>query len=156
VTMYAVRPLGPDAGPDEEAEVIDDFKPGWQFLEQAIALWRLVDEPRAQAIAGIWSRVGEAGYEGESRIEPAEIAELVRLLSGLEEALVTAGIVDEGWRAPLDRLEELGSVVPGMDLRPERPPGDRMHALAEVIANATFVRNFLARALDAGCAVVLG
>lgn len=39
MTLYAFR-LKPDSTSLENAEVVDESRYGWEFLEQAIALWR--------------------------------------------------------------------------------------------------------------------
>jgi hypothetical protein len=80
----------------------------------------------------------------------------VRLLTGVEDAIVTAGIVDGHWRVPADRLEELAKQVPAMDLTTERSLNSKTNALGEVMSNAISIRNFLSDAVNAGCVVVLG
>jgi len=79
----------------------------------------------------------------------------VRLLSGVEQAIVAAGIVDRHWRVPPDRLEELAKQVPAMDLKTERPLHSKTSALAEIMSNAIFLRSFLSDAAAAACIVVL-
>lgn len=155
MTLYAIRPHGPDAEPDTEEEVVDKLKRGWDYLNQAIALWRLVDDRRADEIEAIQERVALADPDGHPRFELADIAELVRLLTGLQEALVDAGVVDNQWFVPLERLEDLGRRVPGMDLRPERTPRELQEALAEVMINPVWLRNFFADAGRNGCFVEL-
>jgi len=154
VTLYALRP-DPSTGSLEGAEVVDEFKHGWQFLEQAITLWRLVDEDRADRIKAIKDRAALAAPE-ESRFYPEDLHELVRLLAGVDDAIVGAGIVDRHWRVTADRLDELARRVPGMDLKTERSLDDKTHALGEVMINAVSIRNFLSNAVNAGCVVVLG
>jgi hypothetical protein len=105
MTLYAVRP-DPVASSLDDAEVIDDFKYGWQFLEQAITLWRLVDNDRVDRIKAIKDRAALSAPE-ESRFYTEDLRELVRLLTGVEDAIVAAGIVDGNWRVPAGRLEEL-------------------------------------------------
>ena len=80
----------------------------------------------------------------------------MRLLAGIDDAIIAAGIVDRHWRVPADRLEELARRVPAMDLKTERSLDDKTHALGEVMINAVSIRNFLADAVSAGCVVVLG
>jgi hypothetical protein len=80
----------------------------------------------------------------------------VRLLTGIEDAIVNAGIVDPHWRVPAECLEELAKRVPAMDLTTERPLESKTNALGEVMMNAVFLRNFLSDAAKAGCIVVLG
>jgi ATP phosphoribosyltransferase len=154
VTIYALRP-DPVTGSLDDAEVIDEFKYGWQFLEQAITLWRLIDKDRADQIKAIKDRAALAAPE-ESRFYTEDLHELVRLLTGIDDAIVAAGIVDSHWRVPADRLEELARRVPAMDLKTERSLDDKTHALAEVMINAVSIRNFLSNAVNAGCVVVLG
>jgi ATP phosphoribosyltransferase len=154
VTLYALRP-DPVTGSLDDAEVIDESKYGWQFLEQGITLWRLVDKDRADQIKAIKDRAARSAPE-ESRFYAEDLRELVRLLTGVEDAIVAAGIVDGHWRVPADRLEELARQVPAMDLTTERSLKSKTNALGEVMSNAISIRNFLSDAVNAGCVVVLG
>jgi hypothetical protein len=154
VTLYALRP-DPATGSLEDAEVIDEFKYGWQFLEQAITLWRLVDKDRADQIKAIKDRAALAAPE-ESRFYTEDLHELVRLLTGVDDAIISAGIVDSHWRVPAGHLEELARRVPAMNLKTERSLDDKTHALGEVMINAISIRHFLSNAVNAGCVVVLG
>jgi hypothetical protein len=155
VTLYALRP-DPATGSLDDAEVIDQSRYGWQFLEQAITLWRLVDGARADAVETIKDRASLAAGDGETRIYLPDLRELVRLLTGVEDAIVAAGIVDRDWRVLPEHMEELARRVPAMDLTTERSLDDKTHALGEVMANAIFLRNFLSDAANAGGVVVLG
>lgn len=155
MTLYAIRP-DPVSGSLEDAEVVDRSRYGWQFLEQAITLWRLIGSSRADEIETIKDRASIAADGGEIRFDAADVRELVRLLAGIEEAIIAAGIVDKHWRVPLDRLEELARAVPAMDLKTERPLHAKASALGEVMINAVFLRNFLSDADKAGCVVVYG
>ena len=155
MTLYAIRP-DPVTGSLDDAEVVDQSRYGWEFLEQAITLWRLVDNARADAIEAITDRASLAAGDGEIRFDAQDLHELVRLLTRVEDAIIAAGIVDSHWRVPPDRLEDLARQVPGMDLTTERSLEDKTHALAEVMINATFLRNFLSDAVNAGCVVVFG
>ncbi|MDQ3153567.1 MAG: hypothetical protein M3R63_18245 [Actinomycetota bacterium] len=155
MTLYAIRPHGPDADPDSEEEVVNKLKRGWDYLDQAIALWRLVNECRADEIEAIKDRAALADPDGHPRFELANIAELVRLLTGFEEALVDAGIVDARWSSPLGQVKELAPRIPGIDVRPERTQRELEQVLAEVMANVSWVRDFLAEAKEKGCFVEL-
>jgi len=156
MTLYAVRPAPQNGSLDEDAEVVDRSRYGWRFLEQAVTVWRLVDKGRADEIAAIIDRATLVAGDGELRFHRPELDELVRLLAGIEDAIVDAEIVGEHWRVPVERLDELAKKVPAMDLTTERSLDDKTHALAEVMINAVSIRNFLSNALDAGCIVVLG
>jgi hypothetical protein len=156
VTLYAIRPAPGTDALDEEAEVVTQSRYGWQFLEQAVTLWRLVDKSRASGIEAIIDCATLAAGDGERRFYRPELDELVRLLTGIEDAIVDAGIVGEHWRVSAERLEELAKKVPAMDLTTQRSLDDKTHALAEVMINAVSIRIFLSNALDAGCIVVLG
>lgn len=46
MTLYALRP-DPATGSLEDSEVVSEYRYGWQFLEQAVILWRLLDDARA-------------------------------------------------------------------------------------------------------------
>ena len=155
MTLYAIRP-DPATGALDDAEVVDESRYGWQFLKQAITLWRLVDSARADAVEAIKDRATEAAGDGEIRFYPEDVRELVRLLTGLETAIIAAGVVDQHWRVPPERLEELARRVPAMDLQTERRLEDKTSALGEVMINAVFLRNFLSDAEKAGCVVVYG
>lgn len=155
MTLYAIQP-DPVTGSLDDAKVISQSKYGWDFLEQAIMLWRLVDTTRAAKVEAVLDRVAKLAGGGELRIEAQDLRELVRLLTGVDEAIVAAGIVDQHWRVPPERLEALAKRVPAMDLKTERSLDDKTHALGEVMINAFSVRNFLEKAADAGCVVVLG
>lgn len=155
MTLYAIRP---DAGTGslDDAEVIDQLAHGWQFLEQAITVWRLVDKERAEEIEATKNRISLAAGDGEIRFYAEELRTLVRLLTGIDDAVVAAGIVDRQWRVPADRLEGLVKQVPAMDLTTERSLKSKTSALGEVMINAISIRNFLSNALEAGWIVVLG
>ena len=155
MTLYAIRP-DPDTGSlGEDAEVVDQLRDGWQFLEQAITVWRLVDKERAEEIEAIKAQASLASGDGEIRLYFDDLRKLVHLLTGVDDAIIAAGIVDRHWRIPPDRLEELAKQIPVMDLTTERSLNSKSSALGEVMINAVSVRNFLSNALDAGCVVVL-
>jgi hypothetical protein len=155
VTLYALRP-DPVTGSLEDVEVVDEFKYGWQFVEQAVTLWRLLGHAHADEIEAILHQASIAAGDGELCFHAPELHELVRLLTGIEDAIIAAGIVDQPWRVPSDRLEELAKLVPAMDLKTERSLKSKTNALGEVMSNAISIRNFLSNAVKAGCAVVLG
>jgi hypothetical protein len=155
MTLYAIRP-DPDTGSLDDAKVVDQLREGWQFLEQAITVWRLVDKERAGEIATIKDRASLAAGDGEIRLYADDLHKLVRLLTGVDDAIIAAGIVDRQWRVPANCLEELAKQVPAMDLTTERSLKSKTSALGEVMINAVSIRNFLSNALDAGCIVVLG
>jgi ATP phosphoribosyltransferase len=155
VTLYAIR-LAPEPGSREDAEVVFESKYGWEFLEQAVTLWRLIDKARADQIEAVIDRAAVAAGDGEFRFNAEDLHELVPLLAGVEEAIISAGIVDSHWRVSPDRLEELAKQVPAMDLATERPLANKASALGEVMINAGSIRNFLSDAVNAGCVVVVG
>lgn len=155
MTLYAIRPILGDAPLSEDAEVVDQLQYGWQFLEQAITVWRLVDKNRADEIETTKERASLAAGDGEIRLYAGDLRELVRLLTGVDDAIIAAGIVDRHWRVPADRLAELAKQVPAMDLTTERSLSSKTSALGEIMINAVSIRNFLSNALDAGCVVVL-
>jgi ATP phosphoribosyltransferase len=155
VTLYAIRP-DPDTGSLDDAEVVDQFRYGWQFLEQSVTLWRLLDDRRADEIEEVIDRATRAAGDGELRFDSADLDALMRLLAGIETAIVDAGIVDHHWRVPTERLEELARRVPAMDLTTERTLENKRSALGEVMMHAVFLRNFLSDAVAAGCVVALG
>jgi len=155
MTLYALRP-DPESGSLDDAEVVEQSQDGWKFLGEAITLWRLVDQDRANQIDAIKDRVAMAAPDEEARLYTEDLRELVRLLMGVEDAIIAAGIVDSHWRVPVDRLDELVNRVPAMDLTTERALSSKTNALGEVMSNVIFVRNFLESAVNAGCVVVFG
>lgn len=155
MTLYAVRPDPKTGALDDDADVVEQAKYGWQFLEQAVTLWRLVDDARANEIEAIIERATHAAGDGELRFHRPELEALVRLLSGIDDALVGAGLLDSEWHTPVEQLEELAKRVPAMDLKTERTLQNKRSALAEVIMNAISIRNFLTHALEAECIVAL-
>ena len=97
MTLYAVRPVAPDAVSDADEdgpqpEVVFQHEYGWKFLDHAITLWRLVDRQRADDLEAIRTRAQFADPDGWPRFEPAEVAAIARLLTGLDKAIVTAGL----------------------------------------------------------------
>jgi hypothetical protein len=152
MTLYAAR-FTSDSTSLEDAEIIDRSRYGWEFLGQAIALWRLIDPGRADAIAAIKERASEAPGD-HTQFAGEDLAALVQLIDSVDDAIVDAGIVDRDWRVPPERLEELARQVPGMDLTTERSLASKTSALGEVMINAVSLRDFLAEALRAGCVVV--
>jgi hypothetical protein len=155
MTLYAIRPE-PGTASLDDAEVVDQSRYGWQFLEQAVTLWRLVDSGRADEMQAIIDRATAAAGDGELRFYRADLEALLRLLAGIENAIVEAGIVDQHWRVPAEHLEDLAKQVPAMDLTTDRPIHSKTNALAEVMMNAVFLRNFLSDAAKNGCVVALG
>lgn len=155
MTLYAIRPTAGIESLDD-AEVVNQSRYGWQFLRQAVSLWKLVNNNRANDIEMVIDRATRAAGDGELRFYRQDLDELVRLLTGVEDAIIQAGIVDQHWRVPAERLEELAKLVPAMDLTTERPLHSKTSALGEVMMNAIFLRNFLSDAAKAGCVVALG
>lgn len=155
MTLYALRP-DPGTGSLDDAEVVSESSYGWQFLEQAVTLWRLLDNARADEIEAIVDRASIAAGGGELCFHAPDLHELVRLLTGVEDAIIAAGIVDQHWRVPAERLEDLAKMVPAMDLKTERSLKSKTNALGEVMSNAISIRNFLSNAAKAGYVVVLG
>lgn len=151
MTLYALR-LPNGSATLDDAEVVDESRYGWEFLEQTIALWRLVDPARADAIAAVKERLSAS--DDRARLTASDLVELVGLIGGVDSAIVEAGIVDGDWRVAPDRLGELASHIPGMDLTTERSLESKTHALGEVMINAVSLLNFLSDALRAGCVVV--
>jgi len=155
MTLYALQP-DPVTGSLDDATVISQSKHGWEFLEQAITLWHLVAPQRADELEALKRRLLLTNPNEELRIFPEDLRELVRLLLGIEDAIVLAGITDQQWRVPAEHLEALARRVPAMDLQTDRPVETKTNALGEVISNAILLRNFLSNAAKEDCVVVLG
>jgi hypothetical protein len=155
MTLYAIRaPSG--VKPPEDAEVLEELQYGWDFLEQTITLWRLVDDKRADELQALEDRVVKTAEDGEIRFDTPDLHDLVALIDRVNDAIVAAGIVDHDWRIPAEQLEALARRVPAMDLKTERSLKSKTSALAEIMINADSLRNFLEHALSEGCVVVNG
>jgi hypothetical protein len=150
MTLYAIRP-DPVSGSLDDGEVVDKSRYGWEFIPQAIDLWRLVDPGRADAIAAVVARAGDANPDEATRFGGVDLADLVRLLDGVEAAIVASGLVDDQWHVPANRLDEVAARVPATR---ERSLESKRQVLGELMTNAISLRNFLADAARAGCVVV--
>jgi hypothetical protein len=84
MTLYAVR-FPPDSVSLEDAEVVDESRYGWDFLEQTIALWRLVDPARSDAIATIKEHASDA-TDDYTQFSSDDLAALVQLIDGVDDA----------------------------------------------------------------------
>ena len=153
-TLYAVK-SAPGVPPHDDDEVVDEMERGYERLDAAITLWRLVDPARAESLRSLLFRVADAS-DSHTRFAGDDLVALIQMLSGVGAAIQAAGIVDQHWRVPPDRLDELKRQVPAMDLELNRPLHCKTSALVEVIVDVEAVQEFLARALRAGCAVVHG
>lgn len=152
MTLYKFR-LAPTSQLLEDAEVVDRLRYGWDYLEQTISLWRLVDRARADALSEFIERVSNAG-DGPICFSGDDLVTLTHMVAGVEDAIRTAGIIDRHGRVPPERLAELKRLVPAMDLETERTLEDKTNALLEVIGNADGLHGFLSEALRDGCVVV--
>jgi hypothetical protein len=152
MTLYKFR-LAPHAQSLEDAHAIDRLRYGWDYLEQAISLWRLVDSARAVALAELVDRVSSAS-DGPTCFAGDDLAALTQMITGIEDAIRAAGIIDRHGRVPAEHLAALKRAVPAMDLETERTLEDKTNALLEVIGNADGLHEFLSEALRDGCVVV--
>ncbi len=156
MTLYALE-TGVELGEDlDRPPVLPPLEHGGDYLADAVALWRLVDNRRAEALREFLDRAeAEETPDGHPRWDTAHVRKLVGLLTGVEAALLDSGIIDANWMISTDRAHDLAQRVPGMDVRPVRPAADLQHALAEVIARVHGVRTFLTRAAETGARVEL-
>ncbi len=152
MTLYALR-FAPGSDSIDDAETVAESRDGWAFLREAITLWRLVNPAHAHAIEQFVDHVADAS-EAPTRFAGNDLATLVEMLTGVEDAIRAAGIIDEDGRVAPERLDELKRQVPAMDLETERSLENRTYALIEVILHAQFLGEFLAKAHRAGCVVV--
>ena len=150
MTLYKVR-LASSAL--EDAHVVDRLRYGWDYLEQAISLWHLVDPVRANALVEFVERVSNAD-EGPTCFAGDDLVTLAHMTAGIEDAIRVTGIIDRHGRVAPERLAELKRLVPAMDLETERTLEDKTNALLEVIGNAEGLHEFLSEALRDGCVVV--
>lgn len=154
MTFYELKPFEPgrpfdldeDGNPVTE-EVVKTFEEGWNALTVASQLWGLVDDPRREAIGALRRRLDTAARleERPIRLKAADLDETIALLTGLPEALI-GKVIERDWTFPLDRIEEIRRRAPRLDLRPSRPDGDIVHAIAEGISLVISFANFLKRA----------
>lgn len=96
MTLYAIRPVPGTGSLDEDAEVVDQSRYGWQFLEQAVTLWRLVDSSYADEIEAIIDRATLAAGDGELRFYQRDLHELVHLLTGIDNAVDSGSSASTG------------------------------------------------------------
>lgn len=150
MNLYAV-PHGPELDEPEVKALLDD---GWNYIYLARQLWSLVDEERAHELGRLMARLGGRDVD-EVRLGPDDLDEALRLLGGLDDALV-GPVIDSSHLLPGTGLDNLARRAPGLDLRPERPPGDRRHAVAEALVKVDLVRRFLQRARESNHDVVGG
>lgn len=153
-TLYAIR-SAPGVPPQDDDEVVEEMDHGYACLEAAITLWRLVDPARAESLRSFLFRVADAS-EDHTQFAGDDLAALIQMLSGVGEAIQAAGIVDQHWRTPPGRLDELKRQVPAMDLELNRPLHSKTAALLEVICAVEALQGFLSRALRSGCTIVHG
>jgi hypothetical protein len=151
MTLYAVEP---DADTDRPS-VIASLEHGGSLIADTVALWRLVDDRRAQALRDFLNRAEEADPDGHPYWDPGQVAELLDLVSGLEERLQDSGVLAADWTTPLDQVPELARRVPSLDARPERTEMELRQALAEVVFRVAGLRSFLARTAERGLGVEL-
>lgn len=151
-TLYAARRVT-DSSLFEDAEVVDEMKHGWAVLESAIALWRLVDRARADALREFILRVAEAS-EWQTQFAGDDLVTLIQMISGVGDAIQAAGIIDRDGQLPPDRLGDLKRQVPAMDLELERSLECKTHALLEVICDVEGLQGLLSTALRSGCFIV--
>lgn len=151
MTLYAVEPHADSDAPS----VLPPFEHGGDYLADAVAVWRLVDDRRADALRDFLDRAEESDTDEHPFWEPAEVEDLVDLLSGLEDRLQADGVIDATWSTPVDRVPELARRVPSLDARPERTEAELRQALAEVVARVLGLRSFLIRAAETGLSVEL-
>lgn len=166
MNFYMTTPRGAndaDDGPDDDDEddgqprgvVVKTFDDAWRHLVVAVELWRLIGPARAAALEALLTRLSRGNTDRGLFLGAAELDEILVLLDGLDTALI-GPVVDAHWRVPAERIDELRRAAPHLDLRPDRPLVDAIHAVGEGMANVGSVRGFLAEARARGCWVVAG
>lgn len=105
MTLYKFR-LSPDSQLLEDAQAVDRLRSGWDYLEQAISLWHLVDPARAAALSEFMERLSNAG-DGPICFSGEDLVTLTRMIAGIEDANRSAGIIDRDGRVAPERLAEL-------------------------------------------------
>lgn len=158
MTLYAVTE-GYDPNHHRDELVSDEIGPlenGWSTLQQAAALWRLVEPTRAEAVQALIDQARAEGWELHPLFDQAALISLVGALTGLDRALIDAGIMDEHWLVPADSAAKLAAQVPGLDARETRTAYELQNALAEVLILVDSARSFLQEALADGRVVIFG
>ena len=129
---------------------------GGRYLDTAVALWRLVDAERADAIKALVDRIRLVDHGRVAiRLARAETSELVGMIEGIGRALIEAKIMASDYLVRLDEVAELARRVPEMDARPERTDMDLRHALVEVVFNVEGMARFLAESASENRFVIL-
>jgi len=77
-------------------------------------------------------QIGAYERDAPFRLEPAEIEEMIVLFEGLEERLVGT-VVDEDWRLPLDKVEEMTRTLKTIEFSPTRSRQEQRSAVGEAM-----------------------
>lgn len=149
--IFLIRPDWVGNEEDLEQATVETYEPARSFLRVGPELWRLAgNHERATAIETLLERV----HERDDVVMTAdEIKELLRLLDGIEDALV-GRVVDEQWMVQPEQLLDLRSRTKTLDLD-ERRGHLALHAVGEGMGNICSLRAILREARDRGLLVAL-
>ena len=150
-TIYLVQPDwdGDDADMDQAA--VEAYEPAKSFFDVAIELWQLAGDVDRSATV---ERLLEQVYSRKRCwMTATEIKEFLRLLEGLEDALVGT-VVDENWRVTPEQLPRLRACTETLDLGESRGEA-AFSGVAEGIAQVCSLRSILREAVDRGLLISL-
>jgi hypothetical protein len=152
-TWYLVPP-GWERQPDDAVDdgIVERYEDGRSDLRVAMELWELAgDAGRVKQIEAVLDR---AYQRPEHILQAADIDELIALLDGLDERLLST-VVDEQRKTRADQLPELRGRTTMFDLD-ERPGFDVENSISEGMGRAASVRENLQHAREAGLEILLG
>jgi hypothetical protein len=151
LSLYLVAPAWGEDPNNAQESVVGTLRNGPHYLDVARELWRLAgNEDRAAEIEALLERA----YDRDNRdLNPTEIAELDRLLGGLEEALKQT-VMDSNSVVPLERLPELRLLARVIDLE-DRPQHRAIDGVSEGNSQVYLLREFLRQAMDRGLHLAL-
>jgi hypothetical protein len=149
-TLYLVKP-GWKRDDENDDDVVDAYDKTVSCFDQAIELWRLAgNDERASQIQAVLDRVYA---HPDAVIDTAQLDDMIRLLSGLDEALLGT-VLDEHLNVPASRLPELRQHIRTIDLG---EGGGRIPtaAIGSAMGNVEGLRNILLEARERGLHVAL-
>ena len=146
-TIYLVRPDWVGEDEDIDQATVKSYESARSFLRVAPELWRLAGNDKcAASIDALLNRLYE---RDEIVMTAAEIEELLRLLDGIEDALVGTIVDNENWHVLPEMLPGLWTRTKSLHL--EDSGGD----LAFEISGMSWLRNILREARDKDLLVAL-
>jgi len=152
-TLYFVTADWPGDDDDNAATVLETFEDAVKHFATAEELWRLVgNDVRADEIEKILDGAYDekaalkgVGVRRSAALSIDDIGRLVAAFDGLADA-VKKSVLDEKWMVPAERLQELRTRAPSLDLDESR--GDlARYGVGEGIGNVERLHDILKDAL---------